>query len=211
VTCLPRPQRRRQSKTSLLRAILRPTADPQRAASSGTAPDLTTPGARIIQARGRQWPSLWVPQGPRDLSPSSTVLENLQTRLSPPLKRGERVVPDEIYTLFPRPEIDCCRRRGGDLSGGKQQQLAIARRRLVMKPRSPSSSTSRPRASNPRSSREHRRRHPRPQPRGRRHGQFLLGRAIFSDFARGSSPDSFAIMGARPRSSSRRRQGRHDH
>src|SRR5207302_8686519 len=60
-----------------------------------------------------------------------SVLENLQTGFSA-LPRGERIVPDEIYTLFPvlRGMLS---RRGGDLSGGQQQQLAIARA-LVMRP-----------------------------------------------------------------------------
>ena len=49
------------------------------------------------------------------------------------LKQAERTVPDYLYELFPILK-DMQRRRGGDLSGGQQQQLAIARA-LVMRPR----------------------------------------------------------------------------
>jgi len=49
------------------------------------------------------------------------------------LPRGQRRVPDEIFELFPILKT-MLRRRGGDLSGGQQQQLAIGRA-LVMKPR----------------------------------------------------------------------------
>jgi len=73
----------------------------------------------------------WVPQG-RDIFPLLTVRENLETGFAV-LPRGERKVPDEIYELFPILRT-MLRRRGGDLSGGQQQQLAIARA-LIMKPR----------------------------------------------------------------------------
>lgn len=72
----------------------------------------------------------WVPQG-RDIFPLLTVRENLETGFAV-LPRGQRKVPDEIFDLFPvlRTMLG---RRGGDLSGGQQQQLAIARA-LVMRP-----------------------------------------------------------------------------
>ncbi len=72
-----------------------------------------------------------VPQG-RDIFPLLTVRENLETGFAV-LPRGQRRVPDEIFELFPVLK-SMLRRRGGDLSGGQQQQLAIGRA-LVMKPR----------------------------------------------------------------------------
>ena len=73
----------------------------------------------------------YVPQG-RDIFPLLTVRENLETGFAV-LPRGERKIPDEIYDLFPILKT-MLRRRGGDLSGGQQQQLAIARA-LIMKPK----------------------------------------------------------------------------
>ena len=66
----------------------------------------------------------YVPQG-RMIFPLLTVRENLETGFAL-LPRGERAVPDEIYDLFPVLR-EMGHRRGGDLSGGQQQQLAIAR------------------------------------------------------------------------------------
>jgi len=73
----------------------------------------------------------YVPQG-RDVFPLMTVRENLETGYAC-LPRTERNVPDEIYELFPVLH-DMRNRRGGDLSGGQQQQLAIARA-LVTRPK----------------------------------------------------------------------------
>jgi len=72
-----------------------------------------------------------VPQG-RDIFSQLSVLENLKTGFAV-LPRAERRIPDESCELFPvlRQMLG---RRGGDLSGGQQQQLAIGRA-LVMRPR----------------------------------------------------------------------------
>ena len=72
-----------------------------------------------------------VPQG-REIFPLLTVEENLRTGFAA-LPRKQRNVPDEIFELFPVLR-EMLGRRGGDLSGGQQQQLAIARA-LVTRPR----------------------------------------------------------------------------
>ena len=73
----------------------------------------------------------YVPQG-REIFPLLSVKENLETGYAP-LKSADRSVPDDIFSLFPVLK-DMLRRRGGDLSGGQQQQLAIGRA-LVTRPR----------------------------------------------------------------------------
>jgi urea transport system ATP-binding protein len=73
----------------------------------------------------------YVPQG-REIFPLLTVEENLKTGFAP-LAREDRSIPDDVFSLFPVLH-DMLRRRGGDLSGGQQQQLAIGRA-LVMRPR----------------------------------------------------------------------------
>ncbi|MEJ6404545.1 urea ABC transporter ATP-binding subunit UrtE [Yoonia sp. 2307UL14-13] len=73
----------------------------------------------------------YVPQG-RDVFPLMTVRENLETGYAC-LPKDEHMVPDEIFELFPVLK-DMEGRRGGDLSGGQQQQLAIARA-LITKPK----------------------------------------------------------------------------
>ncbi|WP_373083775.1 urea ABC transporter ATP-binding subunit UrtE [Sneathiella sp.] len=72
-----------------------------------------------------------IPQG-REIFPLLTVHENLKTGFAA-LPRKDRYIPLEIFDLFPVLK-DMLRRRGGDLSGGQQQQLAIGRA-LVMRPR----------------------------------------------------------------------------
>ncbi|AGE94666.1 urea ABC transporter ATP-binding subunit UrtE [Citrobacter farmeri] len=67
----------------------------------------------------------YVPQG-REIFPRLTVEENLLLGLSRFSSREAKVLPDEIYTLFPVLK-EMKQRRGGDLSGGQQQQLAIGR------------------------------------------------------------------------------------
>ena len=123
VTCLL--GRNGVGKTSLLRAIT--GAHP---VSSGT---ITWEGQDITRLpsyeRARRGIST-VPQG-RDVFPLLTVRENLETGFAV-LPRRERRVPGEIFDLFPvlRTMLG---RRGGDLSGGQQQQLAIGRA-LVTRP-----------------------------------------------------------------------------
>ena len=73
----------------------------------------------------------YVPQG-RDIFPLLTVRENLETGYAP-IPRSERNIPSDVFDLFPVLH-DMLRRRGGDLSGGQQQQLAIARA-LVTRPK----------------------------------------------------------------------------
>ncbi|MXU64114.1 urea ABC transporter ATP-binding subunit UrtE [Oceanomicrobium pacificus] len=72
-----------------------------------------------------------VPQG-REIFPLLTVKENLETGYAN-LPRSERYVPGEVFELFPVLK-DMLARRGGDLSGGQQQQLAIGRA-LVTRPK----------------------------------------------------------------------------
>ncbi|MCP9483420.1 urea ABC transporter ATP-binding subunit UrtE [Shimia sp. CNT1-13L.2] len=72
-----------------------------------------------------------VPQG-REIFPLLTVRENLETGFVC-LPASEHFIPDEIFELFPVLK-EMQNRRGGDLSGGQQQQLAIARA-LITKPR----------------------------------------------------------------------------
>jgi urea transport system ATP-binding protein len=73
----------------------------------------------------------YVPQG-RMIFPLLTVRENLETGFAC-LPRAERGVPEEIFALFPILR-EFLHRRGGDLSGGQQQQLAIARA-LIIRPK----------------------------------------------------------------------------
>ncbi|HET9902268.1 MAG TPA: urea ABC transporter ATP-binding subunit UrtE [Xanthobacteraceae bacterium] len=113
-------------KTSLLRAIAG-----QHPLSAG---DILLFGRSIAAAPPCERARLgiaYVPQG-REIFPLLTVQENLETGFAP-LPRAERRVPDDVYALFPVLK-DTLRRRGGDLSGGQQQQLAIARA-LVMRPK----------------------------------------------------------------------------
>ncbi|WP_166253889.1 urea ABC transporter ATP-binding subunit UrtE [Marinobacter salicampi] len=73
----------------------------------------------------------YVPQG-RQIFPLLTVEENLRTGLAA-RSDGSRKIPERIYELFPVLK-EMKSRRGGDLSGGQQQQLAIGRA-LVIEPR----------------------------------------------------------------------------
>ncbi|MGN7868090.1 urea ABC transporter ATP-binding subunit UrtE [Paracoccus sp. 22332] len=73
----------------------------------------------------------YVPQG-RAIFPMLSVRENMETGFAC-LPRADRRIPDEIFDSFPV-LAEMAQRRGGDLSGGQQQQLAIARA-LITKPR----------------------------------------------------------------------------
>lgn len=113
-------------KTSLLRAIAG-----RHPYSGGT---ITLDGQLLDHpsaTRAAQAGIAYVPQG-REIFPLLTVTENLETGFAC-LPAGERRIPPRIYDLFPvlKKMKD---RRGGDLSGGQQQQLAIARA-LIAKPR----------------------------------------------------------------------------
>jgi urea transport system ATP-binding protein len=113
-------------KTSLLRAIVG-----QHPVHAGRIlwedEDITGLPAYARAARG----IAYVPQG-REIFPLLTVEENLRTGFSA-VPRSLRHVPDDVFELFPVLR-DMLQRRGGDLSGGQQQQLAIARA-LVTRPR----------------------------------------------------------------------------
>jgi len=65
----------------------------------------------------------YVPQG-REIFPRLTVLENLQMGLA--TRPGGTPIPERIFEMFPVLK-QMLKRRGGDLSGGQQQQLAIGR------------------------------------------------------------------------------------
>jgi urea transport system ATP-binding protein len=79
---------------------------------------------RPTAARAAQAGIAYVPQG-REIFPLLTVQENLEAGFAC-LPRAKREVPAELYELFPILRT-MRNRRGGDLSGGQQQQLAIAR------------------------------------------------------------------------------------
>ena len=113
-------------KSSLLRAVTG-----QHPLSAGTVTFNDTrlnglpPYARAKQGIG------YVPQG-REIFPLLTVKENLETGFAP-LSRGSKNIPDDIFSLFPVLQT-MLGRRGGDLSGGQQQQLAIGRA-MVTRPK----------------------------------------------------------------------------
>ncbi|MEL6682363.1 MAG: urea ABC transporter ATP-binding subunit UrtE [Pseudomonadota bacterium] len=73
----------------------------------------------------------YVPQG-REVFPMMSVLENLETGFAC-LPKSDHSIPDFVFELFPVLR-DMQSRRGGDLSGGQQQQLAIARA-LITQPK----------------------------------------------------------------------------
>lgn len=124
VTCLL--GRNGVGKTTLLKSLM------------GLVPvkggSITWQGKTITQRKPHQRVQAgiaYVPQG-REIFPRLTVEENLLMGLSRFSGREAKVVPDEIYQLFPVLK-EMKLRRGGDLSGGQQQQLAIGRA-LACKP-----------------------------------------------------------------------------
>lgn len=113
-------------KSSLLRAIMGLQKVQSGSISiDGRIIDGLPPHARVKLGLG------YVPQG-REIFSLLTVEENLKTGLAT-VPRGERFIDSEVLRLFPVLK-DMLMRRGGDLSGGQQQQLAIGRA-LVTRPR----------------------------------------------------------------------------
>lgn len=106
-------------KTSLMRAIVgQHRLSSGSIAFEGKALDRSTAYDRARSGIA------FVPQG-REIFPLLTVKENLETGYSA-VPRSKRGIPDYVFDLFPVLR-DMLKRRGGDLSGGQQQQLAIGR------------------------------------------------------------------------------------
>ena len=124
VTCIMEPNG--VGKTSFLKAL---AGTHPRSGGTVTLDGESLPVLRA-QDMARRGLSI-VPQG-RMIFPLLTVRENLETAFAI-LPKAEHQIPDEVFTLFPILK-DFLHRRGGDLSGGQQQQLAIARA-LIMKPK----------------------------------------------------------------------------
>ena len=113
-------------KTTLLKCIM--------GLQSTSSGNITFDGNDLVKLPAEQRARLgvgYVPQG-REIFPQLTVEENLRVGLGVP-KNGPRSVPERIYELFPVLK-QMLKRRGGDLSGGQQQQLAIGRA-LVLEPK----------------------------------------------------------------------------
>ncbi len=113
-------------KTTLLKCIM----GLQPASSGG----ITFNGNDLVKRLAEQRARLgigYVPQG-REIFSHLTVEENLRVGLSV-RRNGSRTIPSRIFDLFPALK-QMLNRRGGDLSGGQQQQLAIGRA-LVLEPK----------------------------------------------------------------------------
>ncbi|MEM6635196.1 MAG: urea ABC transporter ATP-binding subunit UrtE [Pseudomonadota bacterium] len=113
-------------KTSLLKAL---SGTHQRTSGSYSLNGQTV-GKAPAQELARRGIG-YVPQG-RDIFPLLTVRENLETSFAC-LPKADHHIPDEVFELFPVLK-EMLNRRGGDLSGGQQQQLAIARA-MMTKPK----------------------------------------------------------------------------
>jgi len=122
-TCLM--GRNGMGKTTLLKCIM--------GLLPATAAEMSFDGTdlRTLPAESRARLGIgYVPQG-RDIFSQLTVEENLRIGLGV-RKNGHRTIPEQIFELFPVLK-QMLNRRGGDLSGGQQQQLAIGRA-LVLQP-----------------------------------------------------------------------------
>jgi urea transport system ATP-binding protein len=124
VTCLL--GRNGVGKTTLLKAVLGHVAP-----SAGRVRLAGTEVQGLPAFRRARLGIASVPQG-REIFPRLTVKENLETGFAA-LAAGPCAVADEVLDMFPALR-DMLGRRGGDLSGGQQQQLAIARA-LVTRPK----------------------------------------------------------------------------
>ena len=123
-TCLM--GRNGMGKTTLLKCIM--------GLLPATNGGITFEGTDLLRCTAEERARLgigYVPQG-REIFPQLTVEENLRVGLGI-RKNGTRTIPERIYELFPVLK-QMLRRRGGDLSGGQQQQLAIGRA-LVLEPK----------------------------------------------------------------------------
>jgi urea transport system ATP-binding protein len=113
-------------KTTLLKCVM--------GLQGTTSGGITFDGSDLLKCAAEQRARLgigYVPQG-REIFSHLTVEENLRVGLGV-RKNGARTIPSRIYDLFPVLK-QMLNRRGGDLSGGQQQQLAIGRA-LVLEPK----------------------------------------------------------------------------
>jgi urea transport system ATP-binding protein len=113
-------------KTTLLKCVM--------GLQAVTSGGITFDGSDLLKGPAEERARLgigYVPQG-REIFSRLTVEENLRVGLGV-RKNGPRTIPDRIFSLFPVLK-KMLNRRGGDLSGGQQQQLAIGRA-LVLEPK----------------------------------------------------------------------------
>jgi urea transport system ATP-binding protein len=122
--CLALLGRNGVGKTTLLKCLMGvlPVANGQ----------VTLDGRDITKLKPHERAALgiaYVPQG-REIFPRLTVEENLMMGMATKSGKAAAKIRDEVYELFPVLR-EMLHRRGGDLSGGQQQQLAIARALLA--------------------------------------------------------------------------------